>query len=105
VSWKDGSSDWVPLKDLKDAYPVQVAEYAVAKNKIANVPAFNWWVHAVLRKQNRIVAKVKRYWRTTHKFGIQVPKTVEEALAIDEETGTDFWRKALGKEMTKVKVA
>ncbi len=32
-------------------------------------------------------------------------KTVEEALAIDEETGTDFWRKALGKEMSKVKVA
>ncbi|KAI2495965.1 Reverse transcriptase (RNA-dependent DNA polymerase) [Fragilaria crotonensis] len=47
----------------------------------------------------------QRYWRTTHKFGIRVPKTVEEALAIDEETGTDFWRKALGKEMTKVKVA
>jgi hypothetical protein len=34
-----------------------------------------------------------------------VPKTVEEAPAIDEETGTDFWRKALGKEMAKVKVA
>ena len=69
VSWKDGSSNWVPLKDLKDAYPVQIAEYFVA-NKIANEPAFNWWVHTVLRKQNRIVAKVKRYSRTTHKFGI-----------------------------------
>jgi hypothetical protein len=34
-----------------------------------------------------------------------VPKTVKEALAIDEEMGTDFWRKALGKEMTKMKVA
>ncbi len=34
-----------------------------------------------------------------------MPKTVKEALAIDEETGNDFWRKALGKEMTKVKVA
>jgi hypothetical protein len=34
-----------------------------------------------------------------------VPETVEEALAIDNETGTDFWRKALGTEMTKVKVA
>ena len=34
-----------------------------------------------------------------------MPKTVEEALAIDEETGTDFWRKALGKEMATVKVA
>ena len=105
VSWKDGSSNWVPLKNLKDAYPVQIAEYTVA-NKIANEQAFNWWVlHTALRKRNRIVTKVKRYWKATHKFGIRVPKTVEEALAFDEETGTDFWRKAPGKEMAKVKVA
>jgi hypothetical protein len=100
VSWKDGSSDWVPLKDLKDSYPIQIAEYAMA-NKIANEPAFNWWVHTVLRKRNPIVAKVKRYWRTTDKFGVRLPKIVAEALAIDDQTGTDFWRKALGKEMNK----
>jgi hypothetical protein len=52
VAWKDGSSDWVPLKDLKDAYPVQIAEYAVA-NKIANEPAFNWSVHTYY--ENEIV--------------------------------------------------
>ena len=83
---------------------MQVAEYA-ATNKIAHEPAFNWWVHDVLRKRNRIISKVKsKYWRTTHKFGIRVPKTVEEALLIDDETKTDFWRKALAKEMSKVKV-
>ena len=71
------------LKDLKDSYSIQIAEYAMA-NRIANEPAFNWWVHTVLRKRNRIVAKVKRYWRMTHKFGIRLPKTVAEALAIDE---------------------
>ena len=103
VSWKDGSSDWMPLKDIKDSYPVQIAEYAMA-NKIVNEPAFNWWVYTVLRKRNIIVAKVKRYWRQTHKFGIRLPKTVAEALAIDEEIRTDFWRKALAKEMSKVKV-
>ena len=37
-----------------------------------------------------------RYWKTTHKFRIRVPKTVEEALTIDEETGTTFWRNAMG---------
>jgi hypothetical protein len=105
VNWKDKSSDWVNLKDLKDLYPVQVAEYAAA-NRIAEEPAFKWWVHNVLRKQNRIVPKMKsRYLRTTHKFGIKVPKTVQEALAIDEETGTDFWRRAIEKEMRKVRVA
>jgi hypothetical protein len=30
---------------------------------------------------------------------------VTEALEIDKETGTDYWRKALNKEMSKVKVA
>ena len=105
VSWKDGTSDWIKLKDLKDSYPIQIAEYAIA-NQISNEPAFNWWVHSVLRKRNRIVSKVKsRYWKTTHKFGIRIPKSVEEALMIDEETGTDFWRQALGKEMGNVNVA
>jgi hypothetical protein len=56
VSWKHGgSSDWVKLKDLKDSYLVQVAEYAAA-NRIADEPAFKWWVHNVLRKQSHIVA-------------------------------------------------
>jgi hypothetical protein len=36
-------TDWLPLKDLKESYPVQVAEYAVA-NKFAKQPAFAWWV-------------------------------------------------------------
>jgi len=25
--WKDGNEDLVPLKDLKDSYPIQLAEY------------------------------------------------------------------------------
>ena len=105
ISWKDGTTEWIKLKDIKDSYPVQIAEY-VTQNGIGGEPAFNWWVHSVLKKRNRIIAKVKsRYWRTTHKFGIRLPKTVEEALRIDDETGTDFWRKALGREMSKVKVA
>jgi hypothetical protein len=41
----------------------------------------------------------------THKFGIRLPKTVAEALEIDKATDTDFWRKAVNKEMAKVKIA
>ena len=93
------------LKELKESNPIEVAEYAVA-NRIADEPAFAWWVPQVLRRRNRIISKVKsRYWKTTHKFGIRLPKTVEEALQIDEDTKTDFWRKALNKEMSRVKVA
>ena len=41
----------------------------------------------------------------THKFGIKVPTTVEEALTLDKENGNDLWWKAIQKEMSEVKVA
>ena len=86
VEWKYGSSDWTDLKDLKESNPVELAEYAVA-NKIVEEPAFKWWIATVLRRRNRIISKLKsRYWKTTHKFGIRVPKSVDEAYKIDLET-------------------
>ena len=39
VRWKDGSTTWIALKDLKESYPVQLAEYAV-QARIAEEPAF-----------------------------------------------------------------
>ena len=70
VEWKDGSVDWVPLKDLKQSNPVDMAEYAVA-NEISYEPAFNWWVKENLRHRDRIISKVKfNYCRTSHKFDI-----------------------------------
>jgi hypothetical protein len=102
VEWRDGTTSWVPLKDLKDSNPIEVAEYAVA-NKIASEPAFTWCLRSVLRRRDRIIKKVKsKYWSKRHKFGIELPMTVAEALAIDERTGTDFWRRAIKKEMKNV---
>ena len=49
VLWKDGSTSWVPLKDLKESYPVQTAEYAI-RNGIERLPAFVWWAPYVLKK-------------------------------------------------------
>lgn len=105
VEWKSGGQDWIDLKELKESYPVEVAEYAV-NNRIAGEPAFNWWVRQVLRKRDRIISKVKsRYWRTTHKYGIRIPKTVEEALQHDKVNGNNYWEKAIEKEMSKAKVS
>jgi hypothetical protein len=84
VSWKDGSTLWVPLKDMKDSFPVEVVEYAMI-NEILEEPAFAWWAKHVLRKRNRIIKKVKsRYRDRTHKYGgILLPKSIKEALLID----------------------
>ena len=105
VEMKDGSVTWIPLKDLKLSNPVELAEYAVA-NEIADEPVFKWWVHETLKKRDRIISKIKaKYWRTTHKFGIEVPKTVDEAYAIDHKTNTQFWTNAIAKEMKNVRIA
>ena len=102
VLWKDGSTSWVSLKDLKESHPIQVAEYAVAKD-IAQEPAFAWWTSSVLRRRNRIISAAStRYARTDQKFGIELPHTVKRALEIDNETGTTFWADALKKEMKTV---
>ena len=72
--------DWVPVKDLKDRNPNTPAKYAIA-NIILEELAFAWWVSFCLNKQNRITSKIKsKYWQTTHKYGIRLPKMVEEAL-------------------------
>jgi hypothetical protein len=96
---------WVKLKDLKASNPVELAEYAVA-NRIEEELALKYWVSNTLHKRNCIISKVKKkYWQMTHKFGCKLPHSVEEALEIDRQTGTDHWQRALNKEMSKVKVA
>ena len=80
------------LKEAKESFPVQLAKYAVA-NCLTEEPAFKWWVPHVLHRRNQIISKVKsHYWWMTHKFGIKLPHSVEEALEIDRQTGTDFWQ-------------
>lgn len=104
VRWKDDSTSWVPLKDLKESHPVQVAEYTVA-NKLVSEPAFNWWVKVkiVLCRRDCIIKVVKtQYQRCKQKFEIELPKTVKHALEIDEGTGTTFWRDAIQKEVKTV---
>ena len=99
VRWKDGSANWIKLKDLKDAYPVALADYAVA-NRIQSEPAFAWWVPYTLKKRISIISKIKsKYWVRTHRYGIRIPKTVQEARKIDAENGNTLWQDAYKLEM------
>ena len=70
----------------------------MVENSIQDDPEFSWWVSKVLRSQNRIISKLKcNHLRTTHKFGIRLLNTVEEALRSNKEEGNDSWDKALIK--------
>ena len=107
VRWKDGSGDWVKLKDLKDSYPVDLANCAI-RNNTHDEPAFAWWVPHVQRKRKAIIQKVKsKYWSRTHKHGIKVPQTMDDAIQLDNETpgGENLWQNAIKEEMKNNRIS
>ena len=105
---------WLDIKDLNSLYPLDISQYAVS-NKINEDPSFNWGVKDSLHTRDRIVSGVERlgvyvydtgqcgsknkYWRTTHKFYIEVPQTVQDYLETDRKTVTDLWVKYIRKDM------
>lgn len=105
VKWNDGTASWIDLKYMKESNPVDVAEFAVAHN-IENEPAFKWWVPYTLRKKHQIISAIKtRVRKVTHKYGVQLPTSVEDAKRLDSENGNNLWMKALAKEINEIGVA
>ena len=41
VKWKDGSTSWKTLKDMKECFPSQATDYAISTGIIER-PAFSW---------------------------------------------------------------
>ena len=105
VKWCDGSFDWLPLQQVKNSNPVELADYAY-RHGINDEPAFNWWTKHVIKKRERMTNKVQSRMRKNNmKFGIQIPTTVKEALALDRENGNNYWEEAIKKEYDEVSVA
>ena len=76
---------------------------SVRRSAIFSNNAFSWWVPYVLKKRNRIIVKVKsKYWIRTHKFGIRVPKSFQEAKIIDKQNGDTLCWDSICKEMANV---
>jgi hypothetical protein len=85
VEWKDGTTSWESLADLKERNPVEVYDYATSKS-LLDTPDFIWWAPPVLKKRTRIIAAVtKRYHKWTHKFGIEVTKSWDDCVRLDKE--------------------
>ena len=79
---KYGTQYWIPIKQPKESNPVDTSEYSDTNNLLEE-PEFKWWDKKVLKKKDRIIYRVKsHYWKTSHKFGIALPHSVEEACAM-----------------------
>ena len=58
-------------------------------------PAFTWWIKHVLKERDRIIASIKKqqtkHLKRSHKFGIELPTTKEQAYAMDAKNGHTLW--------------
>ncbi|KAL7539628.1 hypothetical protein ACHAWF_006464 [Thalassiosira exigua] len=93
IEWKDGTSSWLPPRDVKEASLVELAVYAVAM-RLDKEPAFAWWIDYVLKKRDQIIKKAKsKYWLRSNKVpalrGYQ-----EISCHIIFDVKTDFTHKA-----------
>ncbi len=93
---------------MKESHPLQIADYLVAMG-IDHEPCFNWLVPHTLKKINSIITIVKKRsaknLKRMHKFGMECPKTVEDALELDKQNCNIMWADAIAKEMKNVQDA
>ena len=105
ILWTDGTASWIPLKDMKESNPLEVAEYAI-RNSVDDHPVFAWWVPQTMKRKETIIKQVThRLAKKQYKFGIKVPNSVDEALQLDKENGNNLWHAAIQKELKNVLVA
>jgi hypothetical protein len=105
VECRDGGTAWIELKNTKELNAVEVAECALA-NQISHEPAFDWWVHDVIRpKKSLIKLSQTHFLRPQYRYGICVPRNIKEAINFDLENGNKFCEEAIAKEMKNVRVA
>ena len=104
-NWRDQSESWVKLSELKESHPVEAAEFAKSRG-IDDESAFAWWVPHMLKKRNTIISAMKmRLQKTTHKYGIGIPTSINPAMEIDRENENTMWKDALALEMFNVGVS
>ena len=69
-----------------------MVEYAKSRC-ITDEPAFAWWVPYTMRKRDVILSAIKsRIRKTTHKYGIEIPKSIKHGHRLDKENINKFWR-------------
>ena len=54
VLWKDVSNDWIPLKDIKQYYTIELADFAELHG-IHEEAVFAWWIPYIDQKRKVII--------------------------------------------------
>ena len=63
----------------------------------------------MLKKSDKIISSVRkqqtRYFKKSHKFDFELPKTLEHTLVLDAKNANSIWTDGIFKELKNVKVA
>ena len=103
VEWETGETTYEPLDLIASDDPVTCVEYA-RRNNLVDTPGWKRFRRYAKyeKKLQRLInqAKLKSYWRDIFwKFGVQVPRTHQQAIELDKKNGNTKWQEAEAIEM------
>ena len=93
INWRYISTKWGSMKDVKECYPFQLAEY-YHQLRIYQETEFTWWVPHVSKGRSK-------YFTITHKYLGRITKSVKEAISIVKSNGNTLWWEAIVKDTKK----
>ena len=103
VRWTDGSETWEPLNLVGKDDPVTLAAYAKAHD-LVETPGWKFLRRFVRRAKllRRMLNQARRQSKNNgprYKFGVQIPRNVKEARALDKANGNSLWEEAIRLEL------
>ena len=104
----DNTTQVMSMNELRLHNPLSVLKYGI-KNKLLNHQGWEW-AKLFLPKKRELkgmlrvfkTATMKKRNEIKYEFGVQIPRTVQEALELDRINGNNLWEEAIMKELTQM---
>jgi len=106
IEWADGSKTWEPINLIGKTDKFTLAAYA-REHDLLDTPGWKF-LQSAARRDKRLKRMVNQARRASHhnairyKFGVQIPRTVKEAYALDIANGNTKWADAIETELLQL---
>ena len=106
VLWTDGSITWEPLSVMMKSDPVTLAQFAKEHDMLDKPGWKNLKKIArrakVLQRMVNANKRAQRYNTVVYKFGVRLPRNVQEAYDLDAKNGNTYWADAIKTELGQI---
>ena len=108
IQWMDNTTQVMAMNELRLHDPLSVLKYGI-KNKLLNHQGWEW-AKLFLPKKRELKGMLRAFKTATMKkrneikyeFGVQIPRTVQEALELNRINGNNLWEEAIMKELAQI---